>query len=753
MNCAQQGKHLKSVSLVICTLNRSEQLKKCLMSLEQQNYPLFEVVVVNGPSTDSTLEVLENYKYKIISLNVREANLSKSRNAGINASSGDLIIFLDDDAFPEPDWITNIVYGYDDERVGGVGTRVYDHTGFKWQMNPFLVDKFYNGIHNISPPLWAFEYHNSVTIPHILGASSSFRRDVLKSVGGFDEEIEYFLDESEICRRISEAGYIIRFMDAGASVHHQFAPGVTRDDRRLLTHPYPVVKNKFYVCFSDWKRNGGSLVDYVDQCESWVRNLQDDALWQLDNGKITKEEYDKFTYDVRRGKCDGQERALQQHRKSALIVDAQPEKLLRFPTNNPIGGRKTICFISRWTPRRSPGGIARYIWDLASGFAHRGHETHLITMTDGPSHVEFHEGLWIRHVNVKEQISFNQDEFGLDVMSQLKSEAARNNIEWSKAAHAEILRLRLDRYIDFVIAPVWDQEGLYCAIDKRLRTIISMNTTFRRFASIEFQNLSRETVSEVTTLENLYIRSSNLFHANSKSSAQHLQYDFCVGKSSKIFVVPHGVRDIPNKNSPAADVLVDGLPDDVVRILYVSRLEKRKGTDIFLEAVVKLLSKHSNIRVDIIGRDPHISEPERSFKVQFESRYPEQSNIVFHGEISDDKIIPFYNNADIFCVPSRYESFGIIFIEAMRYRLPVVTLNVGGASDIVQDGLTGLLCPDANSSILCSALERLYCDPSLRRQMGEAARNRFLDMYENDVVIDHMITALRAISDVDASEL
>src|SRR4051812_16744871 len=89
----------RPVSVVISTLNRAALLPKALQSLKYQNYTNFEVIVVNGPSTDGTEEVLDRFRTDIVVRRLDEANLSRSRNLGIQASSGELILFLDDDAF------------------------------------------------------------------------------------------------------------------------------------------------------------------------------------------------------------------------------------------------------------------------------------------------------------------------------------------------------------------------------------------------------------------------------------------------------------------------------------------------------------------------------------------------------------------------------------------------------------------------------------------------------------------------------
>ena len=725
-----------SVSVIISTLNRAGLLRKSLKSLEYQNYSNFEVVVVNGPSKDDTKEVCDHYAGNIKYGTIDIANLSKSRNHGINLSSGELVLFLDDDAFAEPDWISNIVEAYEDPTVGGVGTRVYDHTGFRWQLNPFLINKYYEPNFDLKPPLWAFESPDSNTIPHILGASSSFRRDLLEKIGGFDEEIEYFLDESELCRRVAELGYKIRFVDAGASVHHQFASGVTRDERRLLTHPYPVVKNKYYVCLSDWKRNGGQLDDYLSACDAWLAKLIEDAKWQLAHGGISQKEYDSFVQDTERGARDGRSRASSQSRKSIAITPANAEQAIHFPVLSPPGGRRTFCFISRALPRHSPGGVARYIWDLATGFARRGHETHLITLGDGASQVEFTDGLWIRHLSRDDLVASVMDARAPEGLTALHAHDAKVNAAWAKAAHAEVLRLRQDRYIDLVLAPAWDQEGLYCVLDKSIDTIVSMNTTFRRFSDIEKGRVNPDVLEELSTLEDLYIKSARLFHANSTSSEAHLRDDFQVGAAARIVTVPHGVVDSATSEIKRTD---SGQP---LRVLYVSRLERRKGIDIFLRVAAKVLNDHPTVVFDLVGKDSYEEDPVDNIHSVIRNSYPELAGrINIHGKVSDSDLVNFFQAADIFFVPSRYESFGIVFVEAMAFSLPVVALGVGGLTDIVENGVTGFLGSADDPAALAAMLNELIADPKRRLAMGSAARSRYERQFENETVVDATIKA------------
>jgi len=94
---------MKSVSIIINTYNRANSLSNALSSLKFLNYSKFEVIVVNGPSTDNTGKVLKKFGNDIKIGNCSERNLSVSRNIGIGIAAGEIVAFLDDDAIPEPE--------------------------------------------------------------------------------------------------------------------------------------------------------------------------------------------------------------------------------------------------------------------------------------------------------------------------------------------------------------------------------------------------------------------------------------------------------------------------------------------------------------------------------------------------------------------------------------------------------------------------------------------------------------------------
>ena len=92
-------------------------------------------------------------------------------------------------------------------------------------------------------------------------------------------------------------------------------------------------------------------------------------------------------------------------------------------------------------------------------------------------------------------------------------------------------------------------------------------------------------------------------------------------------------------------------------------------------------------------------------------------------------------NCDIFCVPSRDESFGIVYAEAMMHSKPVVALDVAPVNEIVINGVTGLLVHPGREDLLADALNTLLANPEKRKEMGTRGYERYCDLFEEGVVM------------------
>jgi len=239
------------LSVVINTYNRGRSLRNTLRSLLHQTYNDFEVVVVNGPSKDNTAEVLAEFEDRIRIYRCPDVHLSKSRNIGIDHAAGDIVAFIDDDAIPEPDWISDLIAAYDSPNIGGAGGLVYDHTGTSYQYEYSVCNRVARASFDRTPPFDDYLTPGADPFLYLQGTNCSFRRNALIEIGGFDEEIEYYLDETEVCMQIIDRGYQLRSLTR-AIVHHKYLSSHIRNQQKVVLDPYSTVKN--HCCFA--VRNG-----------------------------------------------------------------------------------------------------------------------------------------------------------------------------------------------------------------------------------------------------------------------------------------------------------------------------------------------------------------------------------------------------------------------------------------------------------------------------------------------------------------
>ncbi|PNK08028.1 glycosyl transferase [Cylindrospermopsis raciborskii S07] len=240
------------VSIVICTLNRCCSLEKTLKSLNQINYRYFEVIIIDSSDDESTRKMVDELKmdldFPIQIFRSSVKNISVSRNMGTQKSSGKIVAFIDDDAIPQRDWLDKLLatYTLKGDKCAGVGGSVKDMTkgDLPWQ--------YYQGItnvmsHTIPIRLGKVPNHNQshgFWYNGMMGTNSSYRKELLEKINGYDEFFDYFLDETDVCLRLIQAGYEIHYCDT--IVHHYPQPSHNRYDQKHLTCWYSLAKNTTY---------------------------------------------------------------------------------------------------------------------------------------------------------------------------------------------------------------------------------------------------------------------------------------------------------------------------------------------------------------------------------------------------------------------------------------------------------------------------------------------------------------------------
>lgn len=148
-----------------------------------------------------------------------------------------------------------------------------------------------------------------------------------------------------------------------------------------------------------------------------------------------------------------------------------------------------------------------------------------------------------------------------------------------------------------------------------------------------------------------------------------------------------------------------------IRLLFVGNCLRRNGVDHLIRAMAMLEGSRS--RLDVVGDCDF--EPGYYEELRREvHRLKLDDAVTFHGRVTNESLKEFYEQADIFAMPSLYEGFGIVYAEAMRAGLPIIASDVGPVREIVRDGENALLVPPGNPQALAEAISLLQNNPDLR---------------------------------------
>jgi glycogen synthase len=141
----------------------------------------------------------------------------------------------------------------------------------------------------------------------------------------------------------------------------------------------------------------------------------------------------------------------------------------------------------------------------------------------------------------------------------------------------------------------------------------------------------------------------------------------------------------------------------------------------------------------LVGEDTLKNENGRTFKEEFLAQHNqllEQEQVVFAGRVSDEELLQHYANCDIFVSPSVFESFGLIFIEAMMFGKPVIGCRAGGMVEIIRDGENGFLAEPGDWISLFDALLKLIESKELRERFGRCSREIFTAQFTRQRMAD-----------------
>lgn len=740
------------VTIAICTYNRIGTLPRTLKSLEALRGTFtFEVLVINGPSSDGTAEYLETCP-GIRVLDNPKANLSVSRNIAIANAAGKYISFIDDDAIPEPDWLELIVETLEvDPELSAVGGFIRDADGIQFQARYVTCDALGRAYFGEDLDYVGLLSGDVRTFPSLTGTNVTFRMSDLQKVCGFDETFAYFYDETDVNKRMDDAGMRAVVLPQ-AEIHHKYAPSHLRTEKKVATNMYPIAKSVAYFAMRHGLPEFGGLAA-VERIQEFYAN---EFKWKLEtmaDNKLTYLQFERLMDQTRRGIIDGIDAAFEGMgdgvnagagaNQARLQKHHQPAPPVIRQTNGADRDLLRLCMFSQDHGSSKQGGIGRWSNLVARGLAERGHEVTLVG----------HLG----QRRPREYCDYTEHGYWSHNVGQFEREAGRERdclglppsvANASKRMLSEVERIQPRRRFQVASSPIWDVEGAALIASGMIPTVLSLHTCTGLILPSKPEWRENETyyrghVLKVMNAEIQALKRCPMILANSKAIMKDMSEVYKLDLFDRPHaIVPHGIDDIDAPDGLLeARIAAHEQESTPLRILFLGRLETRKGIAHLVPVLEKLLSQQRDIVVDLVG--DRVDDANFKLVSELLEKYP--GTITWHGFLEDADLDVLMRQTDIFIAPSLYESFGLIYVEAMRYSIPSVAFATGGVSEVVETGVDGLLAPVGDEAALYAALVRLVDDAELRQTLSRAARVSFETRFEYGLMAERLEQVYRGV--------
>ncbi|WP_336339248.1 glycosyltransferase family 4 protein [Haloarcula brevis] len=369
-----------------------------------------------------------------------------------------------------------------------------------------------------------------------------------------------------------------------------------------------------------------------------------------------------------------------------------------------------ICILSKMFPP-GIGGAETYAYELADGLGQRGHEVDVYTQwVDDPNEeIDIHENVTVHRITKarKKLVTFETLYFSFK---------ARRTIDFSQY---DIVHGTLTPASTILVTPFNDIEppvvltGHGTSIGETKS--VALETPADYLLKFFFYPMN-------VVMDYLAGRYADGIISISDHAQEELirRYGF---SEKKVQMIPHGVNT--DKFQPQEETHPAVSPEKTT-LLYVGRIGPRKGIDLALKSLSEIKDAEIEFLIAGTGRHKdHLEETAESLDVAEQTR--------FLGYVSEDELPELYSSADVFVLPSLYEGFGLVLLEAMASGTPVIGTDVGGIPTAVDDGTTGLLV-NRNVPSLTTAINRIVQNEDYRKELSQNAIEKAEDTSWDSIV-------------------
>jgi len=390
-----------------------------------------------------------------------------------------------------------------------------------------------------------------------------------------------------------------------------------------------------------------------------------------------------------------------------------------------------ICIVSReYPPETLWGGIGTFTYNLAQGLCEIGHNVDVIALSLGDEHTMVDNGVTV-HRLPSPAIPFIGGRFW-DIANRV---LAPFSILYSYKVYRKIESLNRTRAYDVIDFPEHIGEGVVTQFAGTFPCHVRLYTPLSLIGHLGLhRTTNRLDYLVIELMERYSVGKALMVNSPSRALAMLVKQEFRLDR--QVDIIPNPIdatvfcpTSVPKPNKP------------VKQVLFIGRLDDRKGIHVLAQAVPKVVKQFSAVRFVLLGNDGKGVEGVPSMK-EYIVRVLRESDceqaVEFRDRVAYSELPEIYREADISVVPSLYDNSPYTCLEAMACGLPVIGTDAGGTPEYIDHGRTGTVVPPGDVDALAAALIDLLTDEEKCKVYGENARAKVCRVYSRDVVATAM---------------
>ena len=379
-----------------------------------------------------------------------------------------------------------------------------------------------------------------------------------------------------------------------------------------------------------------------------------------------------------------------------------------------------ILFLCKEYPPHVVGGVGIYMEEMTREIAKLGHRVFVMTTgKDGEVHEENREGVTIIRICTARKEA--KEYF------RKKVERTAERFEYSHLVAQRLKDIVKKHSIEIIESTDARAEGFwYYLWNRHIPLVIKLHTSETLVFKLNHEPVTLD-IKLLKKLEEFWLLQADTIIGVTQAIA---------GMSMKYYSINNKpVRVIPNPVD--VDLFVPRDEEcNPLNVLYVGRLEFRKGVHILLRAIPQILRRIPEASFTLIGADCGMKD----YLLKGIKKAGCERNVQFIEHICRSELVEYYQKCGLVVVPSLWENFPYVCLEAMSCGKSVVASNAGGIPELVEDGVDGMLVSPGSANELAQEVVNLLSDEKLRLNLGNKAREKMVDRFSPRVIAEKTLS-------------